>query len=141
MFENAGNILTATLGGTGRIVTGTGIKYTGAGIRKVGEILVTGGSWLETQGTLMAAKGKAVKLISNGQLTVLGAAALAAGQNVVEVMTAEILSGQPLNMMGAEPATTTTTHNDAKSPKETVLEVNPTEKEEIPPAELAADLC
>lgn len=138
MFENTSNILTATVGGTGRIAAGTGIKYTGTCIRKVGEILVAGGSWLETQGALMSAKGKAVKMLSNGQLTVLGAAALAAGQNPIEVMMSEILSGQPLNMMNSSQSQQATPQPQSISTQTSTSKMN---QEEIPPAELAADLC
>lgn len=130
MFENTSNILVSTVGGTGRVVAGTGIQYTGTGIRKFGELLVTGGTWLESKGAIMAARGKAVKMISNGQLTVLGAAALAAGQNPIEVMVSEILSGQPLNLMGSEPVAKPATTNP-----------QPVKEEEIPPAELADELC
>lgn len=137
MFENTSNLLMTTFGGTGRIAAGTGIKYTGTGIRKIGELLVAGGTWLEAQGAVMAAKGKAVKMISNGQLTVLGAAALAAGQNPVEVMVAEILSGEPLNIVGSQPAQQTAQQQPKPA---TATEATATEQE-IPPAELAADLC
>ena len=133
MFENTSNLLTATFGGTGRIAAGTGIKYTGTGIRKIGELLVAGGTWLESKGAIMAAKGKAVKMISNGQLTVLGAAALAAGQNPVEVMVAEILSGEPLNIVGSQPA--------QQQPQPQQKPTAAAEVEEIPPADLANDLC
>lgn len=136
MFENTSNLLTATVGGTGRIAAGTGIKYTGTGIRKIGEFLVAGGTWLEAQGAVMAAKGKAVKMISSGQLTVLGAAALAAGQNPVEVMVAEILSGEPLNIVGAAPVQPV----QQQQPKPATA-TEATTEQEIPPAELAADLC
>ena len=131
MFENTSNLLVTTVGGTGRIAAGTGIKYTGTGIRKVGELLIKGGSWLEATGAVMAAKGKAVKMLSNGQLTVLGAAALAAGQNPIEVMVAEILSGEPLNIVD----------NTAQQKQQQESATTATTEKEIPPEQLADELC
>ena len=139
MFEDTGNILTAAIGGNGRVIAGTSLQYSGLGIRKVGEFLVASGSWLEAQGAVMAAKGQAIKMLTNGQMTVLGAAALAKGQNPINVMVAEILSGKPLNMMGeasesAQPAQQQKTVNID-------LVIDPNKKEEIAPEELAQDLC